>query len=262
MQKKILRSVWLVLICGLTASFAFAKETELRGTFTLVKGKVFMQRAKEKTWRKVELYMPVGPSDRIKAEKKSEAEITFDDGTVLRIEPKTLISVEQAIIDRKTKKKLARLGLSSGRALTNVKKLVHPKSKFEFTTPTAVIAVRGTEFVVDAERLVTDVAVFAGEVGVSSATATGEVLVKEDYQTSVRRGEVPFPPSRLTKEFLRYRKQVVTKFEKRVARYRARLDKIKNERTKKIKEMKKESIERMEELRKRFEEKKQKFELK
>lgn len=267
MRKIILRWFVVAQFIGLglinQAATISAKEETLQGTFTLVKGKVLLQKKKEKIWRTVELYLPVQVSDRIKTEKKSEAEVTFDDGTVLRIEPKTVITVEKAIINQKTKKKLFGLGLSSGRALTNVKKLVHPKSKFEFITPTAVIAVRGTEFVVDARKtgIDTKVAVFEGRVGVSGKVKKPEeILVKSEQETVIKKGKDPFPPSPLSKEFLRYRKQVVTKFEKRVARYRARLDKIKQERTKKMEQQKKKSLERMEEMRRKFEEKQKLYE--
>lgn len=70
----------------------------------------------------------------------------------------------------------------NGTLMTNVKKLVDEKSSFEFETPTATAAIRGTILGLDVTKDKTLVKVYEGTVTVSSSGSN--VPDKPEYRLS------------------------------------------------------------------------------
>jgi hypothetical protein len=226
------------------SAVSFAKEQLLIGSFTIVKGKVNVKRGGEEKWEKAEADMPVYPGDMVKTEAKSEAELILDDGSMLRIEEKTTIEVVDSKIEGEgeTTKKSFLLNLLSGKTLNNLKKLINKESKYNVATKTAVAGVRGTEFSVECEEEITEVAVFEGEVDVTNKTETAEgeaVKVSQNQQTTVEKGKVPLTPQALNENSRLYRENIVARFHERVEQNRLRIEEIRNRRNAKIEAMKK-----------------------
>lgn len=238
----------LVLLSAVLFTFStagFAKEQILVGSFTLVKGKVSIQRGGEEKWEKAEVDMPVYPGDRVKTEAKSEAELILDDGSMLRIEEKTLIEIVDSRIEEgrgEEGKKSFLINLGIGKVLNNFKKLIHKESRCTIATTTAVAGIRGTEFSVECTEDKTEVAVYEGEVevaGKSEGVEKEAVKVSQDQQTTVEKGKAPLTPQSLTEKARRYRENVVARFHQRVEQNRMRLEEIRKRREAKIEAMKK-----------------------
>ncbi len=85
---------------------------------------------------------PLKPGDEMRTARASTADIFMDDGTKVKIAP--LSAFKMAAEDNET----VSLGLYFGRVRSWVKKF---SKKFEVRTPSAVCAVRGTDFMVSAD---------------------------------------------------------------------------------------------------------------
>jgi hypothetical protein len=87
------------------------------------------------------------------------------------------------------------MNLMMGRVRFYIKKLDGRPNPYSVTTPTALIAVRGTEFdvIVDPDRN-TEVRCQDGQVKVVENIAGDEVVLNPGYKTFVRPGERPFMP--------------------------------------------------------------------
>ena len=122
------------------------------------------------------------------------ATLEFADRSVLRIRPLSRVLVET----HKSAPTLAefetRLRLGAGAVEATVAKQRAPN--FRITTPTANMAVRGTEFRVRGSESVSQAEVIEGRVGVASA-AGAQVAVDAGFGTVVRQGEAPAAPVRL-----------------------------------------------------------------
>lgn len=261
-----MKRISIFVLCGIILSafsvMSFGKEQILVGSFTVVKGKVALQRGGEEKWEKAEIDMPVYPGDKVKTEVKAEAELILDDGSMLRIEEKTLIEIVDSKIEGSAGgegKKSFLINLGVGKVLNNFKKLIHRESKYNITTPTAVAGVRGTEFSVEAQKDKTEVAVFEGEVDVANkveGTEGKKVKVSQDQQTFVEKGKVPLTPQALSEKSRLYRQNIVARFHERVEQNRLRLEEIRKRRELKIEAMRNKVRDFEEKFRKKLEERK------
>lgn len=74
------------------------------------------------------------------------ATIHFPDGSVLRVDSGTRVTIEEAAFDRKTETVQVRVRLTVGRVWSKILALVTPESVWEVKTSNAVATVRGTAF--------------------------------------------------------------------------------------------------------------------
>lgn len=223
----------LIFIFPLTS---FAKEQELVGSFTTIKGDVSVFRAEEESWEDAEIDMPVFPGDKVKTEERSEAELILDDGSMLRLEEKTQIEIVSANIEdgnEEEGKKTFSVKLGLGKLLNNFKKLMNNQSHYNVITSTAVAGVKGTEFSVECTEDKTEIVVFEGEVNVSNPEGSS-VDLTQDQQTTVGKGRPPLTPQSIGQNARLYRENVVRKFQNRVEQNRMRLKDIKQRRDEKI----------------------------
>ena len=92
-----------------------------------------------------------------------------------------------------------RLSLGIGKALFRVFARLKSTARFEVKTATAVVGVKGTEFVVGTDGETTYVLTILGVVNlVTEALAAREVLVLQDTVSAARRAEPPVPPQPVT----------------------------------------------------------------
>jgi hypothetical protein len=96
------------------------------------------------------------------------AEFKWTDGTRWKVMPNTQITVKKATYNMVKKSDQRQLDLSAGKVFIRIMKSLAPSSKFEVETPTAVAAVRGTIFSVEVVNGKTEVAVFKGQVKVTT----------------------------------------------------------------------------------------------
>lgn len=91
-------------------------------------------------------------SDRLSTGKAGAATITLKDGTVLTMGPNTSMNLSQFAFDSTTQEGNFLLDLLQGsvRVVTGLLGKVNPEL-FKVKTPTSVVGVRGTDFIVETE---------------------------------------------------------------------------------------------------------------
>ncbi|MSR64878.1 MAG: hypothetical protein EXS18_03755 [Verrucomicrobiae bacterium] len=140
--------------------------------------------------------LPIGATVRTGDDGK--AVLKAADAAGVTMQPKTTIEVGQ--LTRSNDVTKVEVKALTGKALFLVNKLKTQDSSFKVETPTAVVGVRGTAFVIkvadDAES--SRVAVYTGEVGVQGkGDEPGLVIVKEKMGTNIVRNKPPTPPEAL-----------------------------------------------------------------
>lgn len=112
----------------------------------------------------------VSMGDVLKTYERTRAELTFKDGSKLRIGPKSHVRITTALFSKEGKRKAVDVRLFVGKIWANVVKATSGAASFEVHTDNAVGGVRGTSFAVlaaaDASAIVR---VYAGAVGVRPA---------------------------------------------------------------------------------------------
>jgi hypothetical protein len=135
--------------------------------------------------------------DRLKTGGESSVAIRFADGTLLTLHSASEMRFDHLSAHGETGMVDSRLHLIDGRLETRVRPAVGPGSRFEIQTPSAISAVRGTEYraaVSDADRT-SNVEVLEGKVEVSGARKGR--LIPQGFGTQVAAGKPPIAPQRL-----------------------------------------------------------------
>lgn len=167
----------------LLAGLALSQEHEAR--LTEVKGEVTFYGAEQPEGLPAEKDAPIVAGDRIVTGPDSYAELALDAEHVIYLRENTDFTLTQ------TRKDSAELTLTLGSLLAKVRKLVSGES-LKVRTPTAVAAVRGTEFAVESAGDETHVAVYdEGKLEVSGSGASETLLANQE--TAVMRGRPPLP---------------------------------------------------------------------
>lgn len=137
-------------------------------------------------WEKVTPGEKVEEGSTIRTGPNSQADILTEQGHHFQVRSETTIEFTSLQADE------TKTRLDSGRVYSKVKKL---KSQQTFTvqTPTAVCAVRGTEFDTLAGHGGTLVAVYHGVVGVAALGSHDEIRVPAGQMTSVHNGTIEIP---------------------------------------------------------------------
>lgn len=174
-------------LCWLAAP-AFAQGTQRRCWIKTIVGEVKIRRGKQVQWRRARPRMPVRQNDAIRTFVESEAVIETSEGT--RIEIGESSTMEMAAFTSPGKGSgQTRVKILSGNVLSDVKKLVGTKSKFEFETPTAVASIRGTRVGFNVSSEQTRIEVYEGRVMVVPRGARNGAELKANQMTTVKRGE-------------------------------------------------------------------------
>lgn len=115
-------------------------------TLVEIKGNVFIKGENSISWTQIKdggQQIKIKGSDEIRTGRASSAEILMDDGTRIKIAPFSYFRLESET------SAAAKINLLAGKIRNWVKKF---SRKFEVKTPTAVCAVRGTDFMVSADN--------------------------------------------------------------------------------------------------------------
>jgi len=104
-------------------------------------------------------------NEQIRTDKKSKAEITFSDGSRVRLSENTNIVL---VRERQKENEHGLLKIFSGKLWANI--FNKSKNRFSVQSNTAALAVLGTTFNVEAENKETEVSVFEGSVGIQTPT--------------------------------------------------------------------------------------------
>ncbi len=140
----------MAIIIGLLTLFIPATGfCEPVGKVTSVEGRVDVTRS-GKPAESVESGTDLHVGDIIRTKSKSRASVQFADGSTLRIAQETRLEITEFLAGKKQTKGI--LNLFRGKIFSAVKKTGRlfgkaRKNRFEVRTPTAVVGVRGTEFI-------------------------------------------------------------------------------------------------------------------
>jgi hypothetical protein len=123
-------------------------ETVRIGTFKQVEGETWAGRAGAR--RAAEPGAGVALAERLSTGKNGAATITLKDGTVLTMGPNTTMDLSRFQFDSTTQKGHFGLDLLQGtvRVVTGLLARINPEL-FKVSTPTSVVGVRGTDFIVE-----------------------------------------------------------------------------------------------------------------
>jgi hypothetical protein len=163
------RSVLPILFALLGAAFAAPAAATPR--LANSSGWVVRQKVNTTTWAQVSSGEELAKGDRIRTGSGASATITFDDDSRIELGPKSFFLLQEA------EPTAASMQLTLGFLKAWVAKVA--TRRFEVRTPTAVCAVRGTEFSIDVNAHGhTDVHMFTGLMAVSDGLGN-EAMVKE-----------------------------------------------------------------------------------
>jgi hypothetical protein len=168
-MKQISSKAFVLIIAGL-AVLSFSPEQPSVGKVSFPLGNVLVLSQGETRFRKATFNMPVVNGDKVETKKQSRCEITYHDGSVVRIDEQSIYTIEKATIA--DDKKEVESSLSIGKLWANLKKLIRGKDSWKLKSPAAVVAVRGTVYRMNAGAdSSTQVLVYDGEVDVRPALA-------------------------------------------------------------------------------------------
>ena len=129
---------------------AAASDSARIGTFKQVQGETWI--GAEPARRAAEPGAGVAVTDRLSTGPQGAATLTLKDGTVLTMGPDTVMDLRQFQFDTTTQQGNFLLALLRGsvRVVTGLLAKVNPE-RFQVHTPTSVVGVRGTDFIVDTQ---------------------------------------------------------------------------------------------------------------
>ncbi|KAA3613191.1 MAG: hypothetical protein D8M58_12860 [Calditrichaeota bacterium] len=193
---KQLQYIFLIVLFLLPAAFA-QKQSSAKIKFVI--GDVQRLPAKQTSWLKAKINGRVYQGDRIKTASNSRVEIEMPDGSKLRIDQSTIFDIKEIKTKDEDGEDKMSFSLWAGNIWAKFKKVVSGRQSRRIESPSAVVAIRGTELEVNVnQQLTTKVSVTEGLVAVSSKDADGQVLVGANQQTTVQKGQAPTEPTQST----------------------------------------------------------------
>ena len=162
-MRRHLLSTLTVLFC--IVFVGSAQQGKRFGIITLPLGRVEVQKAGSDQWKKAGVKQPVYVNDKIRTRAKSRAEISLTGGGKMRIGEKSELELLQA--DVMGMKKDYNANLKKGNVWVSAKAGFGEKKNVAVRTPTAVAAIRGTKYRVEAGEEESSVLVYQGEVEVN-----------------------------------------------------------------------------------------------
>ncbi len=190
---KRLQYLFLIMLFMATAVSA---QKQSSGKIKFVIGDVQLLPAKKTSWVKARIKGRVFEGDRIKTGGNSRVEIEMPDGSQLRIDQSTIFDIKEIKTKEEDGEDKMSFSLWAGNIWAKFKKVVSGRQSRRIESPSAVVAIRGTELEVNVDKqLTTKVSVTEGLVAVTSKDADGQVLVGANQQTIVHKGQAPSKPA-------------------------------------------------------------------
>jgi len=126
-------------------------------------GDVTIRRVNGKNWIAAKFKMDVLKGDQIRTAAESRCEVKLNEGSIIRIGENSTFDFAESNLSKYARQVDA--NLKRGKIWANVTKSARAGSKFEVKSPTAVCAIRGTIYRMEADST-TRVAVYDGQVDV------------------------------------------------------------------------------------------------
>lgn len=198
MPRTLLRTALLAPVLVLAAAPARAQTPV--ATFAVVVGTVEVQRGGRGDWSASTVGSSVSTADSVRTAPDATAKLVFVDDVVLDVGAATELTIESYSAGRKGPRR-SQLHLAQGGMEAWVGGYSAEGARFEVETPTAVVRVQGTDFVVryDPAEKATDVVGIEGTVTVQGTTGIigPGVAVGPNEMTHVPRDGFPSPAKAL-----------------------------------------------------------------
>ena len=130
------------------------------------KGDVMLLPAGSQSWVTLKSAVPLKEGSRLKTGAGAWCQILAGDGTFINLYENSETVVEKLRLDKDGRD--YGFNFIKGRILWMAAKLKHKLSKFEIHTPSAVCAVRGTDFSINVASATTDIGLFEGQLNITS----------------------------------------------------------------------------------------------
>ena len=140
----------------------FVLNADFIGEVDFKMGELKVKNVKLKNWKELEEEDPVSVGDTLRTGKESKCEIVLNDGSIIRLNENTIYSID-AMKNEKSKVIFKGM-LIKGQVWTNVDKKDKRERDFEVKTPVAVAAVIGTNYRLNYDGSMTEIAVMEGKV--------------------------------------------------------------------------------------------------
>ena len=128
------------------------------------KGDVQVLEPGSQAWLTVKSAVPLTEGERLKTGPGAWCQVLAGDGTFLNLYENSETVIEKLRLEKE--KRDYGFNFIKGRILWMAAKLKNRASKFEITTPSAVCAVRGTDFAIDVSSDATDIGLFEGQLNI------------------------------------------------------------------------------------------------
>ena len=171
------------------------KGIPIDGLVTFIKGVVSIKLAETEDWKKLQLNDKITQGNWIRTSEQGTIEISFQNNFSVLLRPNTIIEITAAR-EKSAIYLMYKLFLDIGKAISKIKQSTGKETRFEIQTPSAVAAVRGTEFRAGVDPdITTRLEVLAGRVDVQAAKQ--KVAVKAGEGTVVKKDKRPVAPVKL-----------------------------------------------------------------
>lgn len=204
----------MITVCFLTANASGQDNAEIKNKFEpglglpvgeieLVQGMNLIFHENENFAYKAEKSLPVFKGDTIVTKEKSLVRIKLNDGSITTLASSTSLTLSRSDYEPEKETRSTFINMGIGKARFVVSKMTNfINSKFNVKTKTAVVGVRGSDFIVISNPESTEIAALNNtELNVLSMDAPGsQTMLNEFENTIVNQGEMPSSPEPLLPE--------------------------------------------------------------
>lgn len=181
-----------LMVMAAVCAVVFSVNAENVAKITTFEGNVSVLKKGAADWRDAKPGAALEVGDQVYTREESFAEIRYSIGTVLRMDEKTKVTIEES------SEKTVRTTSGLGSVWVNMRKLISTGKQFEVATPTAVAAIRGTVFDFSyTPDSATYVNVFEGKVAVGPSDSLKKQLEqekkKEQKKETIKKEHIEVP---------------------------------------------------------------------
>lgn len=187
--------VTLLLLLFLTVNVFSASAKHSSAQIKFLVGNVKVLPKGKIHWRTAHFNDRIFQGDRIRTELNARVELAMPDGSVIKINENSVFDVKEIKTPKVEHADKMSFTLWVGSIFAKFQKIVQQRQSRTIESPSAVVAVRGTQFDLQVDRdQTTTVRVYEGRVSFRSKRAPGEVFVSSNQESKVEKGKPPLPP--------------------------------------------------------------------
>ena len=172
-----------------SGSYSQSQSENWDARLKVVAGTVMVKTVEKDEWSRVEGELPLDPNDVVKTGPDGIAEVYLDDKGTMSLGRNTELEITS------TEQADAVFSINFGSLAAKIKRLLNDKFKLQVRTPSAVCAVRGTEFAVEYNQLAKETLAAVFDEGRLAVSQTDESAKDNQEYTLEKNTEIVFSPS-------------------------------------------------------------------